>query len=178
MRTESVLCEQLTELFLVSNAKHNNKNTRQLNIILIHFNRVIFRPTLFPLSFHLHPELPNFLFRWNFQQNKYLWISCLLLKAQLDGGWLGSFYVITDVIDKEPYSAWSGAACWIAAEAVFSRSSKGLGAGSWLRVAREQHDYTTRYSTSRADLLAEQVTSRHSTSRAPYSWALTCCIWH
>jgi hypothetical protein len=26
------------------------------------------------------------------------------LKAQLDGAWLGSFYVITDVIDKESYS--------------------------------------------------------------------------
>jgi hypothetical protein len=54
-----------------------------------------------------------------------------------------------------------------------SRSSKRLGAGSWrLRVAGEQHGYTTRYSTSRADLLVEQVTSRHSTSRAPSSWAL------
>jgi hypothetical protein len=67
----------------------------------------------------------------------------LLLKPGLDGAWLGSFYVITDVIDKESYSkramypAWRGAACdwasearWIGAEAVCSRSSKGLGAGS------------------------------------------------
>jgi hypothetical protein len=82
------------------------------------------------------------------------------------------------VLKRAMYPAWRGAPCdwasearWIAAEAGFSRSSKGLGAGSWrLRVAGE-HDYTTRYSTSRADLLAEQVTSRHSTSRAPSSWA-------
>jgi hypothetical protein len=84
------------------------------------------------------------------------------------------------VFKRYMYPTWRGAACdsasearWIAAEADFSRSSKGLGAGSWrLRVAGEQHDYTTRYSTSRADVLAEQVTSRHSTSRAPSSWAL------
>jgi hypothetical protein len=28
----------------------------------------------------------------------------ITVKAQLDGAWLGSFYVITDVIDKESYS--------------------------------------------------------------------------
>jgi hypothetical protein len=27
-----------------------------------------------------------------------------IFKAQLDGAWLGSFYVITDVIDRESYS--------------------------------------------------------------------------
>jgi hypothetical protein len=64
------------------------------------------------------------------------------VKPGLDGAWLGSFYVITDVIDKESYSNAPcnrpGAACdwwsearWIASEAVFSRSSKGLGAGSF-----------------------------------------------
>ena len=30
--------------------------------------------------------------------------SVALVKAQLDGAWLGSCYVITDVIDKESYS--------------------------------------------------------------------------
>jgi hypothetical protein len=63
------------------------------------------------------------------------------LKAQLDGAWLGSFYVMTDVTDKESHSNapcirpgaardWASKAHWIAAEATFSRSSKGLGAGS------------------------------------------------
>jgi hypothetical protein len=42
------------------------------------------------------------------------------LKAQLDGAWLGSFYVTTDVIDKESYSnepcIRPGAACDWASE--------------------------------------------------------------
>jgi hypothetical protein len=67
----------------------------------------------------------------------------VLEKPGLDGAWLGSFYVITDVIDKESYS---NAPCNRpdAAQRViggarlvgspqkrfFSRSSKRLGAGS------------------------------------------------
>jgi hypothetical protein len=75
---------------------------------------------------------------WIFNNKMYLRSN---VKAQLDGAWLGSIYVITDVTDKESY--WNalcirpGAACdwasearWISAEAVFSRSSKGLGTGS------------------------------------------------
>jgi hypothetical protein len=63
--------------------------------------------------------------------------------VQLDGGWLGSFYVITDVIDKESYSnapcIQPGAAGLVIGRVrpvgspqkrFFSRSSKGLGAGS------------------------------------------------
>jgi hypothetical protein len=64
-------------------------------------------------------------------------LTCL--KAQLDGAWLGSFYVITDVIDKESYSnapcIRPGAAQLVIGRVrlvgspqkrFFSRSSKGL----------------------------------------------------
>jgi hypothetical protein len=68
---------------------------------------------------------------------------------ELDGAWLGSFYVISDVIHKESYSnapcirACSSAcdmaseARWIAAEAVFSRSSKAVAATRGLQSTRQ-----------------------------------------
>jgi hypothetical protein len=65
------------------------------------------------------------------------------LNPGLDGAWLGSFYVINDVLDKESYSnapcnrpgaarlVIGGARLVGSPQTVFSRSSMGLGAGSF-----------------------------------------------
>jgi hypothetical protein len=37
------------------------------------------------------------------QRTRHTTCTILYLKAQLDGAWLGSVYVITDVIDKESF---------------------------------------------------------------------------
>jgi hypothetical protein len=110
--------------------------------------------------------------------------SChFILKAQLDVAWLGSFYIITDVIDKESYSNapcirpgaacdWASEARWIAAEAVFSRSSKGLSAGSCCSYtgfavsSKSQENNTTCHSTSRAEPTRARPLVRHLPSCA------------
>jgi hypothetical protein len=83
------------------------------------------------------------------------------------------------VFKRAMYPAWRGAACdwasdarWIAAEAVFSRSSKGLGEDSCcgytgLAVyAPSQSQETTRYSTSRAEPTRARPLVRHLPSCA------------
>jgi hypothetical protein len=119
---------------------------------------------------------------WKIPTEKAVWV---FLKAQLDGAWLGSFYVITDVFDKESYSNapcilpggacdWASEARWIAAEAVFSRSSKGLGAGSCCgytglavyATSQPQENNTTPYSTSRAEPTRARPLVRHLSSCA------------
>jgi hypothetical protein len=85
------------------------------------------------------------------------------------------------VFKRAMYPAWRGAACdwvsearWIAAEAVFWRSSKGLGAGSCcgytgLAVyapSQSQKNNTTRYSTSRAEHTRARPLVRHLPSCA------------
>jgi hypothetical protein len=76
-------------------------------------------------------------------------VPCLLLKAQLDRAWLGSFYVITDVIDKESYS---NAPC--------------IRPGAAVEDCGWQENNTI---TRRVIPQAEQVTSPHPTSGAPSS---------
>jgi hypothetical protein len=84
------------------------------------------------------------------------------------------------VFKRAMYPAWRGAACdwasearWIAAEAVFSRSSKGLGAdnccgytGLAVYAPSGSQENNTRYSTSRAEPTRARPLVRHLPSCA------------